>query len=64
MGDALVVALAMFLRLSPIAGTAMASTDDPRDGGTAVIGADQEPVCLNVLRGRDRARARQQPGGR
>jgi peptide/nickel transport system substrate-binding protein len=43
------VALAAFLLLSPVAGTAIASSDDPRDGGTAVIGADQEPACLNVL---------------
>jgi peptide/nickel transport system substrate-binding protein len=48
---ALVVALTAFLLLSPVGGTAIASSDDPPVGGTAVIGADQEPACLNVLRG-------------
>lgn len=46
-----IIALASFLLLSPVGGTAIASSDDPRVGGTAVIGADQEPACLNVLHG-------------
>jgi peptide/nickel transport system substrate-binding protein len=45
----LVVALASSLLLSPVAANAVASSEDPRVGGTAVIGAEQEPPCLNVL---------------
>lgn len=45
----LVVALASFLLLSPVAARATTSSDDPRVGGTAIIGAEQEPPCLNVL---------------
>ena len=32
-----------------VGATALAAPDDPRAGGTAVIGADHEPPCLNVL---------------
>jgi peptide/nickel transport system substrate-binding protein len=46
---AVIAGLASLVLLASVGATALASSEDPRHAGTAVVGADQEPSCLNLL---------------